>query len=87
MEHRKKERKSIRKRKKREKKRGREKLQESLQIKGSQYSERRKILELQKSSFDVIFSPFIIPFEKPFPKSLRKFSYLFLDHPLAWQYT
>jgi hypothetical protein len=33
---------------------------------------------------DPIFSPSIIPFQKPFPKSLRNFSYLFLDHPLAW---
>jgi hypothetical protein len=37
--------------------------------------------------YDPIFSPSIIPFQKPFPKSLRKFSELFLDHPLAWQYT
>jgi hypothetical protein len=64
-----------------------EKLQVSLQIKGSQYSERRKTLQLQKSSYDVIFSPFIIPFQKTFPKSLRKFSKFFLDHPLTWQYT
>jgi hypothetical protein len=27
-----------------------------------------------KIFFDVIFSPFIIPFQKPFPRSLRKFS-------------
>jgi hypothetical protein len=32
---------------------------------------------------DLIFSPSIIPFQKPFLKSLRKFSWLFLDHPLA----
>jgi hypothetical protein len=37
---------------------------------GSQYFERRKILQLQRS----IFSPSIIPFQKPFSKSLRKFS-------------
>jgi hypothetical protein len=36
---------------------------------------------------DSIFSPSIIPFQKTFPKSLRKLSWLFLDHPLAWQYT
>jgi hypothetical protein len=35
---------------------------------------------------DPIFSPSIIPFQKPFPTSLRNFSKLFLDHPLAWQY-
>jgi hypothetical protein len=33
-----------------------------------------KTLQLQKSFFDVILSPFIIPLQKPFPKSLRKFS-------------
>jgi hypothetical protein len=30
-----------------------------------------------KNIFYVIFSPFIIPLQKPCPKSLRKFSYLF----------
>jgi hypothetical protein len=35
---------------------------------------------------DLIFSPSIIPFQKPFPKSLRKNFLPFLDHPLAWQY-
>jgi hypothetical protein len=42
---------------------------------GIQYFERRKILQLQRSFLcDSIFSPSIIPFQKPFPKSLRKFS-------------
>jgi hypothetical protein len=36
---------------------------------------------------DSIFSPSIIPFQKPFPKSLRKFSPLPSYHALAWQYT
>jgi hypothetical protein len=44
---------------------------------GSQYFERRKTLQLQKSLSKIIekvFSPSIIPFQKPFPKLLRKFS-------------
>jgi hypothetical protein len=42
---------------------------------GSQYFERRKILQLQRSFLcDSIFSPSVIPFQKPFPKLLRKFS-------------
>jgi hypothetical protein len=33
-----------------------------------------------------IFSPSIIPFSKPFPKSFDKVLELFLDYPLTWQY-
>jgi hypothetical protein len=41
----------------------------------SQYFERRKIVQLKKSFWcDSIFYPSIIPFQKPFPKSMRKFS-------------
>jgi hypothetical protein len=41
----------------------------------SQYFERRKTLQLQRSFLcDSIFLPSIIPFQKSFPKSLRKFS-------------
>jgi hypothetical protein len=50
-------------------------LQESLQIKGEvNISRGEKTLQLQKSFLcDSIFSPSIIPFKKPFLKSLRKF--------------
>jgi hypothetical protein len=42
---------------------------------GSQYFEKRKNTSTSKILFDVIsFSPPLIPFQKPFPKSLRKFS-------------
>jgi hypothetical protein len=35
---------------------------------GSQYFERRKALQLRKPFlYDTIFSPSIIPFQKPFP--------------------
>jgi hypothetical protein len=77
----KRERKSI------EKKRGRKKenLQESLQIKkGSQYFERRKTFQLQNFLRESIFSPSIIPFQKPFAKSFEKILQLFLDHPSTW---
>jgi hypothetical protein len=67
-------RRSIEKNKKREK--GKKAPRASLNKIGSQYSKRRKTLQLQKYPFwcDSIFSPSIIPFQKPFPKSLRKFS-------------
>jgi hypothetical protein len=42
---------------------------------GSKYFKRRKTLQLQRSFLcDFIFSPSIIPFQKHFSKSLRKFS-------------
>jgi hypothetical protein len=70
-------------------KKEKEKLQESLQVKrGSQYFERRKILQLQNPFlYEPIFFPSIIPFQKSFPKSFDKILQLFLDHPLTWQYT
>jgi hypothetical protein len=47
----------------------------SLNKRGCQYFEKKKTLQLQRSFLcDSIFSPSIIPFQKPFPKSLRKFS-------------
>jgi hypothetical protein len=75
MEHRKKERKSIEKEKKKEKEKEeeKEKLQESPQIKGKSIFWEEKNTSTSKIFFDVIFSPFIIPFQKPFPKSLRVF--------------
>jgi hypothetical protein len=61
------------------------KLQESPQIKGEVNILRGEKHFNIKDSFlcDSIFSPSIIPFQK----SMRKYSYLFLDRPLAWQYT
>jgi hypothetical protein len=62
-------------RKKREKKE--EKLEESLQIKGKLiFWEEKKHFNFKKSFFwcDSIFSPSITEIQKPFPKSLRKFS-------------
>jgi hypothetical protein len=64
---------------KKEKRRKRKKKKKAQRVssnkKRSQYFERRKILQLQRSFLcDSIFSPSIIPFQKPFPKSLRKFS-------------
>jgi hypothetical protein len=60
------------------KKRGKEKekIQESLQIKGEVNILRGEKHFNFKNPFwcDSIFSPSIIPFQKPFPKSLRKFS-------------
>jgi hypothetical protein len=52
------------------------KLQESLQIKGKSIFYVDKNTTTSKSSFwcDSIFSPSIIPFQKPLPKSLRMFS-------------
>jgi hypothetical protein len=52
------------------------KLQESLQIKGEVNILREEKHFNLKNYFscDSIFSPSIIPFKKPFPKSLRKFS-------------
>jgi hypothetical protein len=42
---------------------------------GSQYFERRKTLHFKDPfTCDSIFSPSIIPLQKPIPKSLRKFS-------------
>jgi hypothetical protein len=72
---------------KKEKEEENEKLQESVQIKGKSILSEEKNTSTSKIFFDVIFSSFIIPFQKPFPKSLRKFSFLFLDQTLAWQYT
>jgi hypothetical protein len=40
-----------------------------------------------KNLFWCDFLPLHHTISKPFPKSLRKFSYLFLDHLLTWQYT
>jgi hypothetical protein len=71
------------------KKRGREKkLQESSNKEELIFWEKKKHFDF-KNPFqcDSIFSPSIILFQKPFPESLRKFSQLVLDHPLAWQYT
>jgi hypothetical protein len=57
------------------KKEERKKLQKSLQIKrGSQYFERTKTFQLQNLFMWVHFSPSIIPFSKPFPKSFGKVS-------------
>jgi hypothetical protein len=60
------------------KKREKEKeiLQGSLQIKGEVNISRGEKYFNFKNPFwcDSIFSPSIIPFQKPFPKSLRKFS-------------
>jgi hypothetical protein len=63
--------------KKKENKRKKKKSSKSLfKQRESQYSERRKTLQLQKYLFwcDSIFTPSIIPFQKHFLKSLRKFS-------------
>jgi hypothetical protein len=61
--------------KKKEKEKRKESSKSLLKEKGSQYFERRKTLQLQRSFLcDSIFSPFIIPFQKPYPISLRKFS-------------
>jgi hypothetical protein len=77
-----------RKRRKRKKVEEKEKLQVSLQIRGSQYSQRRKKHFNFKNLLLMWFSPpSSYHFKKPFPKSLRKFSELFLDHPLGLQYT
>jgi hypothetical protein len=67
--------KPLKRRKKRKKEEEKEKLQESLQIKGKLIFWKEKNFDF-KNSFrcDSIFSPSIIPFQKPIPKSLRKFS-------------
>jgi hypothetical protein len=52
-----------------------EKLQKSLQIKGKLTFWEHKYTSTSKILFNVIpFPPSIIPFQKPFSKSLRKFS-------------
>jgi hypothetical protein len=67
------------------KRRKRKKLKESPQIKGEVNILRGEKHFNFKDPFlcDSIFSPSIIPFQKSFLKSLGKFSWLFLDHPLA----
>jgi hypothetical protein len=72
---RKKEREHIKKRKRKKEKKKKKKISKSLfKYRGSQYSKRRKTLQLQNLFlYDSIFSPSIIPFQKPLPKSLRKF--------------
>jgi hypothetical protein len=67
MEHRKKE---------KQEEKGKKRLQESPQIKGEVNILRGEKHFNFKDPFwcDSIFSPSIIPFQKPFPKSLRKFS-------------
>jgi hypothetical protein len=87
-EHRKKEGEKVlkkREKEKKEKEEEKEKLQESLQINGKSIFWEEKNSSTSKNIFYVIFSPFIMPFQKPFPKSLRKLA--ILDHPLTWQYT
>jgi hypothetical protein len=70
------------------KKEGKEKFQESLQIKGEVNILRgEKHFNFKIFLRESIFSPSVIPFQKPFPKSFKKISQLFLDHPLTWQYT
>jgi hypothetical protein len=63
------------KREKKKKKEKEKKLQESPQIKGEVNILRgEKHFNLEDPFWcDSIFSPFIIPFQKPFPKSLRNF--------------
>jgi hypothetical protein len=57
-----------------EKEKEKEKLQKSLQIKGKLAFWEEKDVSTSKIIFDAIPSPpSIIPFQKPFPKSLRKF--------------
>jgi hypothetical protein len=63
-------------RKKEEKEKRKKKLQKSLQIEGEVNILRGEKHFNFKDPFlcDSIFSPSIIPFQKPFPKLLRKFS-------------
>jgi hypothetical protein len=65
-----------RKKRKRRKRKKKKRLQESSQIKGEVNILRREKHFNFKDPFlcDSIFSPSIIPFQKPFPKSLKKFS-------------
>jgi hypothetical protein len=75
MEHRKKERKSIEKKKKEKKERKRKRKAPRVSAnKGEVNILREEKYFNFKNLFYVIFSPFVIPFQKPFSKSLRKFS-------------
>jgi hypothetical protein len=66
-----------------------EKLQESLQIKGKLIFWEEENTSTSKILFDVIpFSPTpSYHFKNPFQNYWESFFKLFLDHPLAWQYT
>jgi hypothetical protein len=67
-----------------EKKWKEEKLQKSLFRKGNSiFWEEKTFSKLFSES---IFSPSILPLQKPFSKSFEN-SWLFWNHPLAWQYT
>jgi hypothetical protein len=62
-------------RRKRKKKKEKKALRVSSNKRGSQYFERSKNFNFKDLFLcDSIFSPSIIPFQKPFSKSLRKFS-------------
>jgi hypothetical protein len=68
-------------------KKEREKLQESLQIKGEVNILRGgKHINFKNLFYMIPFSPLHHTISKTISKSLRKFSQLFLDHPLACQF-